>query len=82
MVGLRNFIVINDLLTNDQLNRLYKEGCPERYVWNYNGENQDIDRVISSQLLSVVNLENANNVDFIWCKTNQTTETIDTTVFS
>jgi len=82
MDGLRNFLVINDLLTENQLNRLYKEGCPERYVWNYNGENQDIDRIISGRLLSVVNLENANNVDFIWCKTNQTTETIDTTVFS
>lgn len=82
MAGLRNFIVINDLLTQNQLERLYKEGCPERYVWNYNGENQDIDRVIFSHLLSVVNLENANNVDFIYCKTNQTTETIKSTVFS
>jgi hypothetical protein len=82
MAGLRNFIVINDLLTQNQLDRLYKEGCPERYVWNYNGENQDIDRVRSNKLLSVVNLENANNVDFIYCKTNQTTETIKPEVFS
>lgn len=81
MAGLRNFIVINDLLTQNQLDRFYKEGCPERYVWNYNGENQDIDRVRSNKLLSVVNLENANNVDFIYCKTNQTTETIKPEVF-
>ena len=47
-----------------------------------NAKKNDILNLNNQLTILNQNLENANNVDFIYCKTNQTTETINPTVFS
>lgn len=81
MVGLRNFVIINSLLDQNELTHIYSEGVVERYIWNEDGENVKIDEVMAEKQLSVINIENTNIIDILKCNTSQNISTISESVF-
>lgn len=81
MVGMRNFLIIDDILNLTQIKNLFYAGSPERYIWNYSGELSDIDNVINEKLLSIINVNNSSLIDLIYCKTAQNITNISPEVF-
>jgi hypothetical protein len=79
--GLRNFVVINKILNNNEVSHIWNEGIVERYIWHEDGENVRIDEIISGKQLSVINVENTNIIDILYCNTSQKITTVNTEVF-
>lgn len=79
--GMRNFLIIDDILNLTQIKNLFYAGSPERYIWNYSGEISDIDNVINEKLLSIININNSSLIDLIYCKTAQNVTNISPEVF-
>lgn len=63
--------MFNDLLIDDYINELWKQGVQDQYVWNYENENLDMEDLINKQLLSILRLETLSQLDINYCYTNQ-----------
>lgn len=71
MDGMRNILVFDKILTNDELIQLYKRGICNRYLWNDVNEHFALYAVQKNKVLSILNTDLVQDLNIKNCATSQ-----------
>jgi hypothetical protein len=69
--GIRNIMLFNKFLTDSEIEILYKTGIRNRYNWNYDGENSDLETIAKNKTISIAKFNNLTNMNVTYCKSTQ-----------
>lgn len=66
-----NLLLFNTFLSKGQLNSLYKSYLSNGYLWAYNGEQEDINKLKESLRFSALDIDSVNRFKISHCRTEQ-----------
>jgi hypothetical protein len=69
--AMRNILVFDTILTNDELIQLYKRGVCNRYLWNESNEKLALYEIQKNKTLSILNVESVQDLNIKKCATSQ-----------
>lgn len=69
--GMRNILVFDKILTNAELQQLYKKGVCNRYLWNNVNEHLKLYEIQKNKNLSILNIDLVQDLNIKNCATSQ-----------